>query len=178
MHSPRWSCSCMRSRTRPTNCWNPSQTSAAQKTFNAIDAKIGHGNIFVSTRNWNARDRFFLLFYFFWMVESSNPYTPSRNQVLHLRKRKKNLNLHWCIVIKYLILETKPLAVDFSDTLSFYKAILLSEMLLSILCSCFPLKTLKENKSIEFHSTAISYWIIGTQGLLHTWYLENIFPRD
>lgn len=81
-------------------------------------------------------------------------------------------------MIKYLILEAKPLAVDFSDTLSFYKAILLSEMLLSILCSCFPLKTLKENKSIEFHSTAIRYCIIGAQGLLHTWYLENIFPRD
>lgn len=121
---------------------------------------------------------FFFLISFFdgWKLKSVRTFKKLTSAAFE--KEQKNLNLHWCIAIKYLILETKPLAVDFSDTLSFYKAILLSEMLLSILCSCFPLKTLKENKSIEFHSTAIRYWIIGTQGLLHTWYLENIFPCD
>lgn len=121
---------------------------------------------------------FFIIILFFWDGWKLKSIHTFKKPSAAFEKEKKNLNLHWCIVIKYLILETKPLAVDFSDTLSFYKAILLSEMFLSILCSCFPLKTLKENKSIEFHSTAIRYWIIGTQGLLHTWYLENIFPRD
>lgn len=85
----------MRSRTRPTNCWNPSQTSAAQKTFNAIDAKNGHGNIFVSTRNWNARDLFFFIILFFldgWKLKSIHTFKKP-SAAFEKEKKKSELTL-------------------------------------------------------------------------------------